>query len=73
MELIRLLIAMALSLLTVMVTMDSRLNLNLPKIDSSLNVSVKCMGSVPKNSVSSKHSGQSKTYKTEQPFFKSGV
>ena len=59
-EPVRLLIAMALSVYSVMVTISSHLNLNFLK------------GSVPKNSVSSQHSRQSKKCKTEQPFV-SGV
>ena len=59
-EPVRPLIAMALSVYSVMVTISSHLNLNFLK------------GSVPKNSVSSQHSRQSKKYKTEQPFV-SGV
>ena len=59
-EPVRLLIAMAHSVYSVMVTISSHLNLNFLK------------GSVPKNSVSSQHSRQSKKYKTEQPFV-SGV
>ena len=55
-EPVRPLIAMALSVYSVMVTISSHLNLNFLK------------GSVPKNSVPSQHSRQSKKYKTEQPF-----
>ena len=54
------------------IPMSSRLNLNFRKIYLSSNVSIKRMGNVPKNSVSSQHSRQSKTYKTEQPYL-SGV
>ena len=66
-----LLIAMAHSVYSVMVTISSRMNLNFMKIYSPSNVSIKRMGSVPKNSVPSQYS-QSNKYKTEQPFL-SGV
>ena len=45
-EPIRLLLAIALSMLMIMVTMSSRLRLNFPKIYSASNVSNKRMGSV---------------------------
>ena len=66
------LIAMAHSVCSVMVTISSRLNLNYLKIYSPLNVSIKWIGSVPKNSVPSQHSHQSNKYKTEQSFL-SGI
>ena len=50
------------------VTMSSGLNLNFLKIYSPSKISIKQMGSVPKNLVPSQHSCQLNTYKTEQPF-----
>ena len=66
---VRLLISMARSVYSVMVAISSRLNLNYLKVCSPSNVSIKRVGSVPKNSLPSQHSRQSKTCKTEQQFF----
>ena len=67
----QLFIAVALSVLLAMVTVSSRLNLNFLKIHSLLNVSIKWMGSAPKNLVPSWHSCCPKTYETEQPLLSS--
>ena len=64
----RLLITMAHTVYSAMVTMSSCQNLNVLKIYSQSNVSIKWMDSVPKNSVPSEHTRQSKKYKTEKPF-----
>ena len=66
MEPVRLLIAIALSMLSVMVTMSSRPDLNIAKMYSSSNVSIKRMGyikrmgSVSKNVILSQHLRQLK-------------
>ena len=60
------------SVYSAMVTISSCLNLNLLKIYSPSNVSVKRMDSVPKNSVPSQHSRRSNKYKIEQPLL-SGI
>ena len=65
-EPVRLLIAVAHSVYSLMITISSRLNLNYLKIYSQR------MAPVPEKSVSSQHSCQSNKYKTEQPFL-SGV